>query len=313
MTRFVTNSAATLLPAGVTVLERGWLSSNNVILRGPFGTAIVDSGYCTHSAQTVELVARAASTVPVSNVVNTHLHSDHCGGNSALQARWPMARTLIPPGLAPAVRCWDPVALTYAPTGQECPPFRIDGTLSAGDVIELGEMSWQVHAAPGHDPHSIMLFEPESRTLISADALWENGFGIVFPELEGEEAFSDVSATLDQIEALAPKVVIPGHGAVFSDVSAALARARSKLATYLAQPEKHATHAAKVLVKFKLLELQSVPLADLEAWSERTSYFAMVWQRWFSTRPQRDWMAAILADLVRIGAVRMDGQRVCNV
>jgi glyoxylase-like metal-dependent hydrolase (beta-lactamase superfamily II) len=173
-------------------------------------------------------------------------------------------------------------------------------------------MSWQVHAAPGHDPHSIILFEPESRTLISADALWENGFGIVFQELEGEEAFSDVSITLDLIEALAPKVVIPGHGAVFSDVSAALARARSRLATYLAHPEKHATHAAKVLLKFKLLELQSVPLADLEAWSERTPYFGMVWQRWFSARPQRDWMAAVLADLVRIGAARMEGQRVFN-
>jgi glyoxylase-like metal-dependent hydrolase (beta-lactamase superfamily II) len=308
----MTTSSAPLLPTGVTVLERGWLSSNNIILRGPVGTTVVDSGYWTHSAQTVELVACAAGTVPVSTVINTHLHSDHCGGNSALQARWPMARTLVPPGLAPAVRCWDPVALTYAPTGQECPPFRIDGTLSAGDVIELGEMSWQVHAAPGHDPHSIILFEPESHTLISADALWENGFGIVFQELEGEEAFSDVSATLDLIDALAPKVVIPGHGAVFSEVSAALARARSRLATYLANPEKHATHAAKVLLKFKLLELQSVSLAEFEAWSERTPYFAMVWRRWFSAQPQRDWMAAVLADLVRIGAARTDGQRVFN-
>ena len=37
----------------VAVLERGWLSSNNVLLRGRLGTAVVDSGYWTHSAQTV--------------------------------------------------------------------------------------------------------------------------------------------------------------------------------------------------------------------------------------------------------------------
>jgi len=80
----MTTYPAPRLPTGVTVLERGWLSSNNIILRGPVGTAVVDSGYWTHSAQTVELVARAAGSVPVSTVVNTHLHSDHCGGNSAL-------------------------------------------------------------------------------------------------------------------------------------------------------------------------------------------------------------------------------------
>jgi glyoxylase-like metal-dependent hydrolase (beta-lactamase superfamily II) len=302
-----------LLPAGVTVLERGWLSSNNVIFRGPRGIAVVDSGYWTHSAQTVELLERIAGTVPVITLVNTHLHSDHCGGNAALQERWPMLRTLIPPGLAQAVRSWDPVALTYAPTGQECPRFHIDGTLRAGDEIQLGETSWQVHAAPGHDPHSIILFEPLSGTVISADALWENGFGVVFQELEGEEAFSEVASTLDLIQALAPRIVLPGHGAVFTDVSGALARARSRLAAYLAHPDKHAAHAAKVLLKFKLLELRSVLVADFEMWAERTPYLGMVWRRWFSGRSQRDWISSLLADLVRTGAARAEGLRIVNV
>jgi len=31
-----------------------------------------------------------------------------------------------------------------------------------------------------------MLFEPDRRILISADALWQNGFGAIFPEIEGE-------------------------------------------------------------------------------------------------------------------------------
>jgi glyoxylase-like metal-dependent hydrolase (beta-lactamase superfamily II) len=306
-------ATANLLPAGMTVLERGWLSSNIVVFRAPSGMAVVDSGYWTHSAQTLGLLGHIAGTVPVTTLVNTHLHSDHCGGNAALQARWPVLRTFIPPGLAHAVRSWDPVALTYAPTGQECPRFRIDGTLSAGDEIELGETAWQVHAAPGHDPHSIILFEPLSGTLISADALWENGFGIVFQELEGEEAFPQVASTLDLIQALAPRVVAPGHGAVFTDVLGALERARSRLAAYLAHPDKHATHAAKVLLKFKLLELQTMPVADLEAWSERTPYFAMVWGRWFSEQSRRDWIRSLLADLVRTGAARVEGLCVVNV
>ena len=39
----------------------------------------------------------------------------------------------------------------------------------------------------------MVLYEPELELLISADALWENGFGIVFPELEGGSGFDAVA------------------------------------------------------------------------------------------------------------------------
>ena len=105
-----------LLPPGVIVLERGWLSSNNVVIRGAEEAALVDSGYCTHAQQTLHLVSQATVDRRLTTLVNTHLHSDHCGGNAALQAGYPRLRTLIPPGLAAAVRNWDPVKLTYQPT-----------------------------------------------------------------------------------------------------------------------------------------------------------------------------------------------------
>ncbi|RYF38519.1 MAG: MBL fold metallo-hydrolase, partial [Comamonadaceae bacterium] len=184
------------LPPGVSVFERGWLSANNVLFLGRDETALVDTGYASHSGQTLALVAGALAGRPLGRVLNTHLHSDHCGGNAALQAAYPRARTLIPPGQAELVRQWDPVALTYEPTGQTCPRFRVDGLLRPGDEPVLADRGWQVHASPGHDPHSVILFEPESRTLLSADSLWQNGFGVVFQELEGERAFDEVGATI---------------------------------------------------------------------------------------------------------------------
>lgn len=301
-----------VLPDGVVVLERGWLSSNGIVLRGKGGAAIVDTGYWIHAGQTVALVTAALGGLPLRTMVNTHLHSDHCGGNAELQARFSGAQTYIPPGLAPAVRAWDPVALSYAPTGQHCPPFRIEGVLQPGSSIELGDRQWQVHAAPGHDPNSVVLFEPGSRTLISADALWENGFGVVFQELEGERAFEEVGATLDMIERLAPAIVIPGHGAVFSDVPAALARARSRLEAYVAHPARHAAHAAKVLIKFKLLELQRVPADEFQSWVATTRYFQLVRDRWYSSVEPTDWFAQLVEDLVRGGAVRRDGDDLVN-
>src|ERR1035437_8784598 len=104
------------LPPGITVFERGWLSANNVLFHGAGRTALGDSGYATPGDQTVALVRRALDGNPLNLLLNTHLHSDHCGGNAALQAEYPAVETLIPPGQAKHVRHWDPVALTYVPT-----------------------------------------------------------------------------------------------------------------------------------------------------------------------------------------------------
>lgn len=301
-----------MLPSDVVVLERGWLSSNNILLLGRDSCALVDSGYVTHSEQTLELVKRHLAGRSLQILANTHLHSDHCGGNAALHAAFPQLRTLIPPGLAPAVRDWDEWALTYAPTGQQCPRFAFDGLLEPGSAIRMGEREWQVHAAPGHDPHSVVLFEPDGRILISADALWQNGFGVVFPELEGERAFAEVAATLDLIESLQPAVVVPGHGSVFSDVAPALARARSRLDAYVANPARHAGHAAKVLVKFKLLEVQSFASERLLEWAENTRYFSLVRERWFAQRAFATWIGELVDDLVKSGAAIRQGDLVLN-
>lgn len=301
-------SVADLLAAGVQVVERGWLSSNLVIVAGDDACAAIDSGYATHAEQTVALVHAVLQDRRLDALVNTHLHSDHCGGNAALQAAYPDVQTWIPQGDADAVSRWDPVALTYEPTGQLCPRFRFERTLQHESTLRLGELDWEVHAAPGHDPHSVILFEPASRTLLSADALWENGFGVVFPELEGAHAFSDVAATLDWIEALAPSVVVPGHGRPFTDVGGALDRARSRLAAYEAQPRRHASHAAKVLLKFKLLELQRCPLDALLDWAERTPYFRAVHARWFGDEAPRSWALRLFGELETSGAAaRRDG------
>ena len=67
------------------VFERGWLSSNNVLFIGKEETALIDTGYATHAPQTLALTRHALQGRPLDRIVNTHLHSDHCGGNALLQ------------------------------------------------------------------------------------------------------------------------------------------------------------------------------------------------------------------------------------
>ena len=300
------------LPPDITVLERGWLSSNNILIQGTHTTALVDSGYATHAPQTVALVRATLGQRPLDLLVNTHLHSDHCGGNAALQAAWPVLRTAIPPGLARHVRDWDADALTYAPTGQSCPPFTFDRLLEPGTDIVLGDRLWQVHAAPGHDTHSVILFDPAERILISADALWERGFGVVFPELEGDDAFAELGETIDLIETLAPALVIPGHGRLFTDVPGAIAFARKRLQGFVADPARHTRHAAKVLLKFRLLEVQRQPLAEFVAWALATPYFGMMALAHPPGVDLRRWVEELVAELVRAGAAAMDHEAIVN-
>ena len=122
------------LPAGISVFERGWLSANNILLDHGGVSALIDSGYHTHAEQTLGLVQTALGERPLTHLLNTHLHSDHCGGNARLQAHYPDLETHIPPGNAPHVAEWNAERLSYTTTGQHCPKFQYDHLLAPGST-----------------------------------------------------------------------------------------------------------------------------------------------------------------------------------
>ena len=298
-------------PSGFYFFERGWLSSNNILLVDDEKATLIDTGYVTHADQTLALVQSHLSGRLLDKVINTHLHSDHCGGNANLQAAYPDAQIWIPPGHFDAVVQWNDDLLTYKATGQQCPRFVPHHVLQPGNTFESARFTWEVHAAPGHDTHSVILFEPQHRVLISADALWSNGFGVVFPELDGLDAFSEVASTLDLIQTLDAHIVYPGHGSAFMDVSDAIDRARSRLDQFVRHPEKHQTYAIKVLLKFKLMEFQSLPLNDFLAWAIQTPYLQLM-------HHQKDgdistWVLSLIQQLVASGAARIDGAVLSNL
>jgi glyoxylase-like metal-dependent hydrolase (beta-lactamase superfamily II) len=263
---------------GIQVFERGWLSSNNVLLHDGDDAVLVDSSHVLHAPQTVALVRQALGVMPPRGVVNTHLHADHCGGNASLQRAF-ACRITIPPGQWQAVQDWDEVALSYAPTGQRCERFVADDKLLPGQTLTVGKQRWQALAAPGHDPHSLILFNDAEGVVITADALWQRGFGVIFPELDGQDAFDEAAQALDLIESLQARIAIPGHGAPFNDLQSALAYARQRLAGFRASPQRHARYAMKALVKFHLLEEQQQAWPALLQWFTGVSLYDALWQR----------------------------------
>jgi len=297
--------------AGLTVFERGWLSSNCVLFadpqRGP--AVLIDSGYASHQEQTLALVRAALGGRRLERIVNTHLHSDHCGGNALLQQTYGCAID-VPVGERAKVDTWDEALLSFRDTGQQCPRFHCSGVLLPEQTIVLGGRKWRVIAAPGHDPESIVLYEPELRVLISADALWQNGFGVVFPEIEGVGAFDVVRTTLKRIAELPIDWVIPGHGAPFSDVPGALDRALTRLDSFVAAPARHTRHAAKVLIKFHLLEVRVKARPELMAWMQATRYMRLLHALDTAGVAFETWAGMLIDDLIRSGALRIENDRI---
>jgi glyoxylase-like metal-dependent hydrolase (beta-lactamase superfamily II) len=302
------NAPALQVHPSIHVLERGWLSSNNVLLFGRDEVAMIDSGYVSHGEQTLTLVrhvlhARGRDRLDL--LLNTHLHSDHCGGNAALQSAY-ACRTAIPAAEAGKVCDWDEEALSYRATGQRCPRFDFSHTIADGEVLRLGDLDWRALAAPGHDPHSLIFFCEQEGILISADALWRNGFGIIFPELDGETGFDEARATLELIRTLDVRLVIPGHGAPFTEVGDALGKAFSRLDYLQADPLRNAHNGIKVLVKFLLLDQQRIALEKLPAMMREIPLLRIANRRFMQMSD--DALARwTVAQLERAGAARSDG------
>jgi glyoxylase-like metal-dependent hydrolase (beta-lactamase superfamily II) len=299
------------LPESIFVIERGWLSSNNILLFDADGATLIDSGYVGHAAQTVELIKSALAGRHLQRLVNTHSHSDHIGGNAALQRAFG-CRIFIPAGIEAHVREWDETALLLTPAAQRGDRFLHDGVVEAVQTLVMGGLAWQAHAAPGHDMDALVFHCPEARLLISGDALWEDGFGVVFGELLGKpggvSGLAATRATLEMIGRLPIDTVIPGHGRPFAKVEGALERAFKRLAAFEADPARMAKNALKACFIFNLLDLQGLPRADLESHLDGIAIFRDVGERLLGldTPALAGWL---LAELKKAGALEeIDGR-----
>jgi glyoxylase-like metal-dependent hydrolase (beta-lactamase superfamily II) len=171
--------------------------------------------------------------------------------------------------------------------------------------------NWRTFAVPGHDMDALAFHNPERRLLISGDALWRNGFGVIFSELLGhpEDAGGLKAAreTLDVLARLPVEVVIPGHGAPFVEVEDAFERAYRRLAAFEQDVELLARHALKVIVAFALLERRQLVRADLPAFLASLSFCQSVNARYLnhSNEQLAHWL---VRDLLRVGTLKdVDG------
>lgn len=301
-------SAAARLPDSVQVFERGWLSANNILFDDGDSAALIDSGYFSHAPQTVALLHEALGGRPLARLINTHSHSDHIGGNAAVQAAFGCEIT-VPAGMLAAVQNWDEDALLLSVAAQQGAPFRADHALAAGESFVAGGLVWQAHAAPGHDMDALVFHNPERRILISGDALWRDGFGILFADVLGTgDGVGEARRTLEAIARLPVDVVIPGHGAPFVEVDDALERAFGRLRAFEEDGARIARNAIRACITFTLLDRRAMGVDELTTHLAEVPLYREANARFLGLGAEAltDWL---VQDLVRAGVVRRDGEQ----
>jgi glyoxylase-like metal-dependent hydrolase (beta-lactamase superfamily II) len=225
-----------------------YVRSNAWLIRGSAGSLLVDAGFGIGSLR-AELGDRLDPPVIA---IATHSHFDHFGGLGEFADRaahradgdvieqasdyimltadaypaplldeFAAAGTAVPDVLINALP-----SEGFDVTGFRTPAVRITRWLADGDVLDVGDRSFEVLATPGHSPGSICLWEARSGTLASGDVLVDGE--PLLDELPRSNP-ADFASSLRRLADLPVRTVLAGHGPVFGQL-----RAHAIIAGYLA-------------------------------------------------------------------------------
>ncbi|MYT11183.1 Glyoxylase, beta-lactamase superfamily II [Streptomyces sp. SceaMP-e96] len=236
------------LPPWVTWRQRPFPDANLLLLHGR-QPALVDSGFVGHAEDTAAWARAHAGEIGL--VVNTHWHSDHVGGNALLQARGAAIAAGAPE--AEAISRRDPGCCAAEYLDQPVAPYTVDMSLDDGQVLRLGDTDWEVVRTPGHTPGHLALWQPDERLLVAGDALSDYDVGWVNLALDGLDAATTALASLKRMVDLAPRVILPSHGPIPADPTAAFDSALRRAQRLVDDPDGAVWYGARRIFAFALM------------------------------------------------------------
>jgi cyclase len=210
--------------------DGGWGWSNaGYVARDGVGL-LVDTLFDLHlTREMLDALRPLTDQAPIGTVVNTHANGDHCYGNSLLPGTRVVASAAaademdeVPPavlaglqdlagrpGTDPVFAAWvDDAFGPFDFAGIEVPPptDTFTGTLSLPvgdgrvDLIEVG---------PAHTAGDVIAHVPDAGVVFTGDILFHEGTPVMWAG-----PIDNWIAACDRIVALAPTVVVPGHGPI---------------------------------------------------------------------------------------------------
>lgn len=191
-------------------MDGSWGLNNTGFVVGPDAVIAIDACFTERRTRAlIDAISVTAPGLPVRMLVNTHHHGDHTFGNwlfapQATIVGHDRCRSMIlregtaAHGLFPGVE--------WGEFGAAPPTVTFDGRLDlwSGDMkVEL------ITVAPAHTDNDIVAWLPEQRLLFAGDVVF-NG-GMPFALAGSVQGWLDAC---DRLRTLAPRTIVPGHGAV---------------------------------------------------------------------------------------------------
>lgn len=226
-TEAVALGAATAVADGIVTVHTTYFCGSVTAIRTGEGLVLVDTAN-EQTAERVLAVVRAWDDSPIHTVIYTHGHIDHTGGMAAIDAEAaargrPLPRVVAhrnvvrrlaryerTQGLNSVVQGQQFNYPDYVyPVGQRGPDVVYDATLT----LEIGGETLELRHGRGETDDATWVWLPRRRVLASGDfVIW------MFPNAGNPRKVQRYAAewgeTLRHMAALAPEVVIPGHGPV---------------------------------------------------------------------------------------------------
>jgi glyoxylase-like metal-dependent hydrolase (beta-lactamase superfamily II) len=186
---------------------------NMAVLTGPDGKLLIDAGIITARPHVSEALA-SINGDPIKQLINTHWHFDHTGGNEWVHEAGAsiLAHENTRKHLSQPTRVEGNWQYTFptAPAGAiPATVFKDEHTLDFNDTTLMLK-----YYSPAHTDSDISVYFPEADILHTGDTLWNRDYPFI-DYASGGSIDGHISAAEANIAKVTDKtIVISGHGAV---------------------------------------------------------------------------------------------------
>lgn len=186
--------------------------------------SLIDSGLMGKGSYKIESITKMGLDLKsIKRVIMTHTHLDHIGCLSEIREQIPWAELWIHDQEAGPLESGDErtvygmemfkgMCMTQYSLKPGAFTFIVDRKLTGGEILELGDMSWEVLHIPGHSAGSIGLYNRSEKILIPGDVVYAD-YAIGRFDLHGASG-SKHKDSLFQLAELEVDILLPGHNRI---------------------------------------------------------------------------------------------------